>query len=120
MNKLYLIIFLLFSLLSSAQSSDSVSSQEVTEEASFVSNKDFSTDRDVKIYPNPVENGYVTIKTSNIRFFKSATIYDVLGREVLKVNNINSPIDVSSVKAGVYILYINEIGKTFTRKLVIQ
>jgi len=120
MNKLYLIILLLFPLLSSAQSSDSVSSQEeVTGESAFAS-RDFSTDQEVKVYPNPVENGYVTIKTSNIRFFKSATIYDVLGREVLKVNNINSPIDVSSVKAGVYILYINEIGKTFTRKLVIQ
>lgn len=120
MNKLYLIIFLLFSLFSSAQDSDPESSQEAREEIPFAADKDFSTDQDIKIYPNPSENGYISIKTSNIQFFKSATIYDVLGREVLKVNNINSPIDVSSVKAGVYILYINEIGKTFTRKLVIQ
>ena len=120
MNKLYLIILLLFPLLSSAQNSGSESSQEVTGQSALASNRDFSTDQDVKIYPNPAENGYITIKTSNIRFFKSATIYDVLGGEVLKVNNINSPIDISSIKAGVYILYINEIGKTFTRKLVIQ
>ena len=120
MNKLYFIFLLLLPLISSAQSSDYELSQDDKDLNPISISNDFSTDQDVKIYPNPSTNGFITIRTSNIRFFKSVSIYDVLGKEVLRAHNISAPIDISSLKSGVYILNINEIGKTFTRKLIIK
>ena len=75
---------------------------------------------DFKIYPNPVTKGFVTIETKNMNLFKEVSIYDVLGKQVLVTRNISAPIDVASLKAGVYIINISEIGKNTTRKLVIR
>ncbi|UOB16345.1 T9SS type A sorting domain-containing protein [Abyssalbus ytuae] len=120
MNKFYLIFFLLVPFISVAQSSADGLSQDRKEQQVVDSPSSVVIEEDFKLIPNPVTDGYVTLKLANSRFFKYASVYDVLGKEVLIIKNVNSPVDISSLKAGVYIIAVTEIGKTSTRKLVIK
>lgn len=114
MKKIYCILFLLFSIISSAQSTDNGNVEGTIQGPTLSSANDF------KIYPNPVTNGFVTIETKNLSLFKEISIYDVLGKRVLLSKSINQSINVTSLNAGVYIINITEIGKNTTRKLVIK
>lgn len=72
----------------------------------------------LKVYPNPVTGGKFSI-TTNSNADKAVTIFDVLGKQVL--NTIaTETVNVSNLKAGVYIVKITEEGNTATRKLVIK
>ena len=72
----------------------------------------------LKIYPNPVKNNlYVT--SDNFEE-KSVEIYNVLGKIVLSTKVTNTPINVSKLSNGVYIVKVTENNKTATRKLVIE
>ena len=72
----------------------------------------------LKIYPNPVTNGTFFINTS-ANTTKDVVVYDVLGKQVIKTSTTNA-VNVSNLKAGVYIVKITEDGNTATRKLVIK
>lgn len=72
----------------------------------------------LNIYPNPVTNGKFFIST-DANAEKSVAIFDVLGKQVVKTTATES-VNVSNLKAGVYIVKITEEGKTATRKLVIK
>jgi len=72
----------------------------------------------LKVYPNPVTGGKFSI-TTNSNADKTVAIFDVLGKQVL--NTIaTETVNVSNLKAGVYIVKITEEGNTATRKLVIK
>jgi hypothetical protein len=71
------------------------------------------------IYPNPVSNGVVKISSQSTGTM-TATIFDVLGKQVLSANIINATLNVSKLKAGVYILSVNQNGMSSTKKLVIN
>lgn len=73
----------------------------------------------LKMYPNPLK-GNTLFLTSNANAAMSVQIFDVLGKEVLKGNAVNGSVNVSSLRAGVYVVKITEEGKTATRKLVVQ
>lgn len=73
----------------------------------------------LNVYPNPVTNGNLFI-TSNSNANKIVSIYDVLGKQVIKATVTNQAVNVSSLNSGVYIVKITEEGKTATRKLVIR
>jgi hypothetical protein len=73
----------------------------------------------LSIYPNPVTNGTLNIN-SDANAERNVVLFDVLGKQVLKVTTSNASINVSKLNAGVYIVKITEEGKTATRKLVIQ
>lgn len=73
----------------------------------------------LSVYPNPVTNGNLFI-TSNSNEAKLVSIYDVLGKQVVKTTVTNQPLNVSNLNSGVYIVKITEEGKTATRKLVIR
>src|SRR5690606_30358316 len=73
----------------------------------------------LSVYPNPVSNGNLFI-TSDSGATKSVVIFDVLGKQVVKANVTNGPVNVSNLNGGVYIVKITEEGKTATRKLVIR
>lgn len=72
-------------------------------------------------YPNPITNKEFTISSNNTNR-KEVTIFNVLGKQVLKTNisGLKSIINVSSVNKGIYILKVTESGKTATKKLVIR
>lgn len=72
----------------------------------------------LNLYPNPVTSGtfYISNDSNDV---KSVSIYDVLGKQVLKTKT-NNAVNVSALTSGVYILKITENGSTATRKLVIK
>ena len=72
------------------------------------------------LYPNPVVNGKFTIASkSNVP--KQVEIYSLLGKRMIdKVVKINEVVEVSNLSKGIYILKVEEEGKTAVRKLVIQ
>lgn len=73
----------------------------------------------LNIYPNPVTNGTLFINT-DANAERNVTVFDVLGKQVLKVTTSNNAINVANLNAGVYIVKVTEEGKTATRKLVIR
>jgi hypothetical protein len=71
---------------------------------------------EIKIFPNPVDQ-YLNIKVSDNIEDSILTIYNVLGKVVLKqkiTKSINS-VDVSSISSGLYMLRIQSkhASKTF-------
>jgi hypothetical protein len=73
----------------------------------------------LKLYPNPVSNGTLFIETA-ANAEKTIAVYDVLGKNVLTTSTLENTVNVSSLRAGIYMVNITEEGKTATRKLVIK
>lgn len=71
------------------------------------------------LYPNPVTNGKLMINTIN-NGTKEIQIFNILGKSVISTNLKGKELNVSKLHAGMYILKIQENGKTATRKLVIK
>ena len=85
----------------------------------YLTTNSFNAIDGLTMYPNPL-NGNTLFVTSTANAAMTVQIFDVLGKEVLKSNVVNSAVPVSGLTAGVYIVKITEEGKTATRKLVIQ
>ena len=71
----------------------------------------------LNIFPNPADD--VLNITSNNAVEKNVQLFDLTGKKVLDVTTV-SQINVSSLKAGIYVAKINEAGKTATRKVIIK
>ncbi len=84
-----------------------------------LANDTFSAIAGLSVYPNPVKNGNLFI-TSDSNNAKTVVIYDIIGKQVVNTSITNQPVNVASLKAGIYIVKITEDGKTATRKLVIE
>jgi hypothetical protein len=86
---------------------------------STLSTNDFNKSA-VSIYPNPVRSGgIITINANNSQPLQ-VTVFDVLGKQVLSKTISNKTLNVSSLKAGVYLVQVTYNNKTITRKLVIN
>ncbi|MCX7550994.1 T9SS type A sorting domain-containing protein [Xanthomarina sp. F2636L] len=110
MKKQYLLILtmalMLFSLNGFSQTNDLVINET-------------SQIEDLSIYPNPVSQGIVYITSKN-NDPKQIEIYNVLGKTILTVTLLQKELNVSKLKAGVYIIKITENNISTTRKLVIR
>ena len=84
-----------------------------------LSSSSFNAIEGLTMYPNPLK-GNTLYLTSTANAAMSVQIFDVLGKEVVKSDVINSAVNIASLNAGVYIVKVTEEGKTATRKLVIQ
>jgi outer membrane lipoprotein-sorting protein len=80
---------------------------------------DTSNIEDLSIYPNPVSQGKVYITSKN-NDPKTVEIYNVLGKNILTVTLLQKELNVSKIKAGVYIIKITENNSSVTRKLIIR
>ena len=83
-----------------------------------LSNKNFET-TEFSVYPNPVTNGFVNIKTTSNDAI-NVTVFDVLGKQVVKQTLTTNRLNVSNLKAGMYLLNIEQNGASTTKKLVIE
>jgi hypothetical protein len=84
----------------------------------FLGTNEFQGDN-FKIYPNPATNGYLYV-TSKLNGAKNISVFDVLGKQVLK-NKLNGErLDISSLKSGVYFLTIEQGKSSTTKKLIIK
>ncbi|WP_248724111.1 DM13 domain-containing protein [Seonamhaeicola sp. ML3] len=75
----------------------------------------------VKVYPNPASDK-ITIDNST-QLPVSVSIFSILGKEILKTENFsisNKKINLSSLKAGVYLLRVTSDNKTYTSRLIKQ
>ncbi|OUS02548.1 hypothetical protein A9Q86_03325 [Flavobacteriales bacterium 33_180_T64] len=76
------------------------------------------------LYPNP-SNGIITINTSSANSLKQAFVYDVLGKEVARIENKNSKnqinYNLTSLNKGIYLVrMVLQDGSQSTKKLVIN
>jgi len=71
----------------------------------------------LNIHPNPTKD-FLTI-TSHSDQFKNVQIFNLTGVKVLEVTTKNQ-INVSSLKQGVYLAKIQEMGKFSSRKIIIK
>ncbi len=71
------------------------------------------------VFPNPATNGFVNV-VSKAGGAKTISIFDVLGKQVVKTNLMGDRLDISKLKSGVYILKIEQGNNSTTKKLVIK
>ena len=74
---------------------------------------------DLRIYPNPVDNNFVTISSSETGD-KFVELFDINGRKVLSSTITNDLLDVSNIDAGFYLTKVTINGKSSISKLIIK
>ena len=107
MKKNYLLLFMVFSLLLSAQDTAELPPSFNEEISGF------------KLYPNPAYDDFVYINTTN-NARKEIVVYDVFGKVVLTERIQNTRLNISRLVPGVYVLQVTEAKKSITRKLVVK
>lgn len=75
----------------------------------------------IGLYPNPVTSGssFVTI-SSNTTEDMQVVIYNLLGKQLKRQKVTNNQVDVSSLRAGVYLVQVLQGNKQTSKKLIIQ
>lgn len=71
------------------------------------------------VYPNPASKGFVNI-TSKVGGAKNISIFDVLGKQVVKTTLNGERLDISALNSGIYILKIEQGKASTTKKLVVE
>ena len=102
MKHLYLILLLFISTMAFSQQKTSAGEIE-----------------GLSVYPNPVTNGKVYIKTKD-NSPKKIMIFDVFGGNLLETTILGSELNLSNLDAGVYMIRIFEKDKVATRKLIVK
>lgn len=73
----------------------------------------------VAIYPNP-SNGNMTLKAPTSTEAQ-ITVFSILGKQVYKSSqSLNSEMDLTDLKTGVYLIRIEAEGKQTTKRLIIE
>ena len=76
-----------------------------------------------EVFPNP-SNGKIEINISALTENTTLDVYDTFGKkahtEMLYQNNNRFNIDLSHLNRGLYVLMINSVGKTYTKKIVLN
>lgn len=91
----------------------SESSNEITVNSKSVNDRFVS---DVRLYPNPVENGVLYIDSE----YKSITITDVQGRVILRTSTGANSVDISQLKRGAYFVRVSVEGGDVMRKIMVK
>ena len=74
---------------------------------------------DLRIYPNPVDGNYVTIK-SPIGGDKQIELFDINGRRVLSTIITGDTLDISSINTGFYMVEVTINGYKKVSKLIVE
>ncbi len=71
------------------------------------------------IYPNPTSVGYVNISSkSNSKL--DVSVFDVLGKQVIKETVNDHILNVSKLNSGIYIMKVSQDDATITKKVVVE
>jgi hypothetical protein len=71
------------------------------------------------ISPNPAKSGFVNITSTGSEAIQ-ATVFDILGKQVINAAVSNERLDVSTLNTGVYIVKLTQGAASTTKKLIIQ
>ena len=74
---------------------------------------------DMRIYPNPVNENFVTI-ISPVEGLKEIEVYSVTGRKVMNTSTHKSTLNLSSFNTGFYMIKVTINGQSKVSKLVIR
>ena len=85
----------------------SVGLADLTDENSFI------------LYPNPASTKCI-VQSSRIKVGDVIRIFDVMGKEILTLNNVEQEIDLSNFQNGIYFVTILSGNVTAIQKLIIQ
>jgi hypothetical protein len=96
--------------------------KEVDSDGSFFYSKLVSINKEdvLKVYPNPAKAELFLESISSVR---NATIYDQMGRPVMKLNDSmqgKTRIEVGNLTPGIYFLLLEAGGKNITKKIMIE
>ena len=78
---------------------------------------DFSIVKQYSIYPNPTK-GIINIENFDNKAIKAIRIIDSSGKLVLKQSSNYQQVDLNQIPKGLYIIQIENDGKTFNQKIV--
>lgn len=113
-KKYFYILLFIFSF-----SSFCATAQDLKGSSDYGKNQEPSVLEGLTIYPNPTSTGKIFISSKSIAE-KKIEIFDVLGKRVLEAVTSNKEVNVSALKAGVYIIKVKEGDASVTRKLIIN
>ena len=71
------------------------------------------------VYPNPA-NTFINVSLPEFTGMATATLFDMSGRELAKISDLNQPIDISSLSSGMYLMSVNADGKVFNTKFSVS
>ncbi|MDO1500978.1 T9SS type A sorting domain-containing protein [Winogradskyella maritima] len=93
----------------------------VSAQSSTAAIQDNNTIESFKVRPNPASN-FVNIILPKYSNELNIEVYDVLGKRIHKgkITKLESQLQVSSWKSGVYLVRISDSKTTLTKRLVIQ
>ena len=74
---------------------------------------------DFTVYPNPVTNGILNIKSTSTSSF-NISVMNIIGQEVIKTTLINNVLDVSQLNLGLYIVKITQDNNTISKKIMVK
>ena len=72
----------------------------------------------VKMFPNPAKDVVQFSKNSNERL--DIEIFDVLGKSLMEVKNVQNEVNISTLRTGVYFVQMTLGTKATTKKLVVN
>ena len=72
----------------------------------------------IKMYPNPA-NGIVRFSTASSEFL-NVSVYNLLGKQVMPVQTIQSELNISGLNTGVYFVKMDQGSNTVTKKLLVN
>ncbi len=107
MRIIYTTLFMVFSLMLSAQEPSDFQNQKTEDNATF------------KLYPNPVYDDLVYM-IGQEKGPKDIVVFDVFGEVVLTERIYGNALNVSRLVPGVYVVRVAQQKKTVTRKLVVK
>ena len=71
------------------------------------------------LYPNPAKSNFVSITSTGSETIQ-ATVFDILGKQVINAAVSNDRLNVSTLNTGVYIVKLTQGAASTTKKLIIQ
>ena len=74
---------------------------------------------DMRIYPNPVNENFVTI-ISPVQGLKEIEVYSVTGRKLMDNRTYKSTLNLSSFNSGIYMVKVTINGQSKVSKLVVR
>lgn len=76
----------------------------------------------ISIYPNPSQNGLITINNPTHLTLKNVSVYNTLGQKLREMSALESSgtIDLSSFAKGTYLLRLNLGEKVVTKKVILE
>jgi hypothetical protein len=89
----------------------------MTKNSDTASVEDFATNS-VIMYPNPARGVVNFTSTSNADL--DVAVYDLLGKEVLRADAVQSQLNISSLNPGMYFVNMTQGTTVSTKKLLVK